>query len=139
MHARHTLGLGSLLLFALGAQAQDLKVTAGNAVHLGMHWAEITTAAVGPGENRHCRDGRLFFTDGYGVMATGLDGQLVVWPDTKKSPNPRLFEYRETFDPHVIHDNHLVKLQDGSLLHTVEAITWNDNLSPKPSWWELTA
>ncbi|HET9226886.1 MAG TPA: hypothetical protein VFR31_09475, partial [Thermoanaerobaculia bacterium] len=117
---------------------QGLKITIGNAVDLGASWSEITTAAIGPGENRFCRNGRLFFADGAGVLATDLDGQAVVWPDPQRSPNPRIFGYRETFTPDVIADNHLVKLKDGSLLHTVEAVTWNDNISPKPAWWHQT-
>lgn len=143
MYARHRLGLESLLAsvlihIAVVAEAQTLKITAGNAVDLGAHWAEITTAAVGPGENRFCSNGRLFFTEGNAVLATDLNGQAVVWPDSQRSPNPRIFGYRETFPPHVIYDNHLVKLKDGSLVHTVEAITWNDNVSPKPAWWNQT-
>ena len=141
VYVRPKLGLGSLLLFAFVqiAEAQDFKVTAGNAVNLGSHWAEITTAAIGPGENRFCLGGRLFFADGDGVLATDLHGQAVAWPEPQQSPNPRTFAYPETFPPYVIPDNHLVKLKDGSLLYTVEAITWNDNVSPKPPWWNTTA
>lgn len=143
-YARQRLGLDSLLAFILICiaavpEAQAINITAGNAVDLGTHWVEVTTAAIGPGENRFCPDGRLFFADGDGVLATDLRGQAVVWPDPQRRPNPRIFAYRETFPPAVIADNHLVKLKDGALLHTVEAITWNDNVSPKPAWWNQTA
>ncbi|HVG10414.1 MAG TPA: hypothetical protein VNM67_22100 [Thermoanaerobaculia bacterium] len=137
-HRRESLLAVILIHIVAAAEAQALNITAGNAVDLGSSWAEITTAAVGPGENRFCRDGRLFFADGSGVLATDLDGQAVVWPNPQRSPNPRTFGYRETFPPAVIADNHLVKLKDGSLVHTVEAITWNDNVSPKPAWWDQT-
>lgn len=136
-YRREKLGLGSLLLFALGVEAQGLKVTAGNAVNLGSYWAEITTAAIGPGENRFCSGGRLFFADGFGILATDLNGQAVSWGP--RLPNPRSFEYNETFPPHDIYDNHLVKLKDGSLVYVTEAITWNDNVgTPKPEWWQRT-
>lgn len=143
MHARHRLLAVILIVIlihiAAVGEAQAQNITAGNAVDLGTRWVEVTTAAIGPDENRFCPDGRLFFADGDGVLATDLRGQAVVWPDARRSPNPRIFAYRETFPPAVIADNHLVKLKDGSLLHTVEAITWNDNVSPKPSWWNQTA
>ena len=141
---RQKLGLGNLLLLLFlivhtPAQAQGFKVTSGNAVHLGTGWAEITTVAFGPGENPSCPDGRLFFATGHAVLATDLNGKVVAWPNPAESPNPRGFGYNETVPNHPIRDNHLVKLKDGSLLFTAEAITWKDVGPDKPAWWGLTA
>lgn len=140
---RHKSGLGSFLLLALflisaNVEGQIFKVTAGNAVDLGASWAEITTAAIGPGQSRACPNGRLFFANGYAVLATELNGQAVVWANPAESPNPRIFQYSETAPPHVIYDNHIVKLKDNSLVFTTEAVTWNDNVNPKPGWWNQT-
>jgi hypothetical protein len=133
-------GLFAIALTALcGIAAADTQITITDAVDLGgWGWAEVTSAAVGPQQNAHCPAGRLFFTDGYTVLATDLDGHPAAFPHPELSPNPRTFTYKETVDPHVIYDNHLVKLKDGSLMLTVEAVTWNDNLKTKPSWWQQT-
>lgn len=92
-------------------------------------WAEITSAAVAPGENASCPNGRLFFASAENVVATDLAGNVV---------SADSLQIIETPAPAMIYDNHLVKMNGGVLVHTVEGITWRD-LEPKPDWWDLTA
>lgn len=133
-------GLFMLALSGLcGIARAETKITITDAVDLGgAGWAEITSAAIGPQQSPSCPEGRLFFTTGGGVLATDLEGHPVTFPHPEASPNPWFPAYHETIPPHVIYDNHLVKLQDGSLMMTVEAVTWNDKLETKPSWWQQT-
>jgi hypothetical protein len=44
----------------------------------------------------------------------------------------------ESSQPWIIYDNHLVKMKDGVLIHTFEGVTWDNSVSPKPEWWDLT-
>lgn len=100
-------------------------------------WAEVTTAAYGPGENSSCPNGRLFFGAGDTIAATDLTGQLATLPGN--APNPWSATLNETYPPYIIYDNQLVKLQTGELVYTFEGVTWNDNVNPHPSWWNYTA
>jgi hypothetical protein len=111
-----------------------VNVTVSDAIDLNTQgWAEVTAVAFGPGEHPSCPSGRLFFAKGKSVLATSLDGNRE--PIT---PNPWSAPIDETTDPYIIFDNHLVKAKDGALLMTFEGGTWNDNLSPRPSWWNWT-
>lgn len=93
-------------------------------------WAEPTAAALGPGRNRHCWGGRLFFQSMHRVVMTSLGGDAAT---THVFPTGG-----ETFEPALIFDNHIVTTKGGQVVATYEAITWNDNLAPKPDWWETT-
>jgi hypothetical protein len=99
-------------------------------------WAETTAVAFGPGEHSACPDGRLFFGAGTHIVATSLAG--TPFPGTPTTPNPWDLKFLEAHDPVIIYDNQMVKLKNGDLLYTVEGVTWNDNVSPHPSWWDKT-
>lgn len=130
----------SLSLVVLASQTLQAKqvdyirsVSVTDAIDLGTSWAEVTMEAMGPGEHSACPNGRLFFATLNRVLATTLDGD----PEALAA-NPWKASFRETFEPVKIYDNHLIKLKDGSLLYTFEGGTWNDNLSPRPDWWDWT-
>jgi hypothetical protein len=119
------------------SNVQSIKV--GNATRItaaGIGYAEMTTAALGPGENSACPAGRLFFASGSNVLMTDLDGNMVTLPNA--APNPWYYNEQETYAPHLVYDNHIARLSTGEIVHTFEGITWNDNISSHPSWWEKT-
>jgi hypothetical protein len=109
------------------------SITVTDAVDLGSWWAEVTTLAIGPGENPSCPNGRLFFGNSYHVLATDLDGNPAPLATNPWSPT-----YTETHPPHIVYDNQLLKLKNGALLLTTLGGSWNDNVSPKPAWWNST-
>ena len=124
-----------------GAVAQTASVLVGEAIRLtneGSGWAEVTSAIVAPGRNPACPDGRLLVTRSYQTISVKLDGTDVKsWALPKASSNPSV--HGEPVQPHVIHDQHMVSLKDGGVLQSIEAITWNDNLQPRPPWWNWTS
>lgn len=91
---------------------------------------EVTAAAIGPGANPACPDGRLILASGVDLRRLALDGTDLGGLDLRTTIG-------ETgADP--IYDNHMLSLPDGSVIHTVEGITWSDDdvPDPKPTWWE---
>lgn len=96
-------------------------------------WAERTTAAVGSGQHPDCLEGRLFFMSGQQVKGTTLEGALVL---NQAFPTPVPPE--ETYEPLLIFDNHIVATNGGDLIATYEGVTINDNMTPRPAWWETT-
>ncbi len=100
-------------------------------------WAEVTSAIVPPGRNPACPEGRLLISAAYNTMSVKLDGSdPKIWRLPKASGDPKV--HGETTKPWIIHDQHMVSLRDGGVLQSIEAITWNDNLSPRPAWWNWT-
>ena len=99
----------------------------------GQPWVEITTAAIGPGEHASCRGGRLFFANSTKVLATTLQGSPEALTENPWSPT-----YSETYPPYIVWDNQLLKLKNGTLLLMTLGGSWNDNVSPKPAWWDST-
>jgi hypothetical protein len=120
--------------------AQAPAVTIGDAIRLteeGSGWAEVTSVVVPPGRNPACPDGRLLISASYNTISAKLDGSdRKIWRLPKATSDPKL--HGETAQPWVIHDQHMVLLRDGSVLQSIEAVTWNDNLKPRPSWWNWT-
>ena len=132
--------MAAIVLETKSVLAQTPSVTVGDATKLaeeGSGWAEITTAIVPPGRSRACPDGRVLISDSYRTMSAKLDGSdSKVWRLPKASNDPKI--HGESVAPYVIHDQHMVSLRDGSVVLTVEAVTWNDDLRPHPVWWNWT-
>jgi hypothetical protein len=130
--------IAAALCGSAAAQAQAIAV--GNAIKLSEEskgWAEVTSAVVPPGRNPACPDGQLLISAAYSTMSIKLDGSNAkIWPLPKASNDPKI--HGEISRPWVIHDQHMVSLRDGSVLQSIEAITWNDNFSPRPAWWSWT-
>lgn len=99
----------------------------------GLGWGEPTTVAFGPSEHPSCPEGRLLFSSGRQVLSTNLSGDMI-------DPNNPAWKatFTETFQPEPILDQHIVKLKNGDVLFTHLGTTWNDNISPHPSWWDST-
>jgi hypothetical protein len=113
-------------------------------VQEGAPWAEVTVAAIGPLEHSACPNGALFFANGYKIIKTDLYGHVieqtqygtnVAYWTNPKSVNDK---HGETYPPLIIYDNQIVKLNNNDLVFTVEGVTWNDDISPHPDWWEIT-
>ena len=109
------------------------SISVTDALDLGSSWAEVTTLALSAGEHPSCPNGRLFFGNAYHVLTTDLDGSPAALAANPWSPT-----YTETYPPHQIFDNQLLKLKNGTLLLTTLGGSWNDNVSPKPAWWDST-
>lgn len=127
-----------LLTGRLPAHAEPAALAVGEAIRLSADrkaWAEVTSAIVRPGLNPGCIDGRLLVSASYITISTKLDGtDRRMWRLPKASADPKV--HGETIQPWVIHDQHMVALKDGSVLLSVEAVTWNNNISPHPLWWD---
>jgi hypothetical protein len=105
----------------------SISATVANAWDLNTDWKEVTVAAFGPGENRDAKNGRILFASGSTIMSTTLEGVTEGTWNASVTESPR--------NPYTIFDNQIVKLKGGELIYSHEAVTWKDNVSPHPSWW----
>jgi hypothetical protein len=92
---------------------------------------EVTAVAIPPGKNKACPGGRLVFASGVDLARTALDGSSPVSP-AQITLTPTIGE----IDPFPIYDNHMVALSDGSVVHTVEGLTWDGLEGRVPAWWQ---
>lgn len=134
-----TLLVGFVLVPLMNPHAQSVSV--GDAIDLAENFKEATVAAYGVNEKRQCKEGRLIFANQHRVLITDLDGRKIRLPDGKRTIEMAFSEEPSKNGdgiPHLVQDNHLVKLRDGSLVLSVLGVTWNDNVVPHPYWWEMT-
>lgn len=114
------------------APKRPLTVSATPAKVTAFFLPEVTAVAIPPVRNPACPEGRLVFASGVDLARTNLDGTAVAGIGSSQIwLTPTIGET----DPHPIFDNHMVGMPDGSLIHTVEGITWSDIPGRKPAWW----
>ncbi|MFN8523364.1 MAG: hypothetical protein U0821_09710 [Chloroflexota bacterium] len=98
--------------------------------------AEATVAVTPPGKNPQCPGGRLVF--GSGSLISVVDMGAPVSTPSFVNLAGLLDASGDLASPYLIYDNHLVATRDGQLVYTFEGVTWKDDVSPRPSWWQET-
>jgi hypothetical protein len=95
---------------------------------------EVSTALIGQNKNVSCPDGAAFFADTNQIVKTDLSGggSTVVW---LRSSAPQI--QQKPVNPYVIDDEQIVSTYNGTLVYSVEAVTWQP-LTPAPSWSQAT-